>query len=263
MSLNIKAILFDVDKTLIDKNCVMSDDLKDALVILKNKGYLLGINSGRAVFSSLKVLDKNGVRSLFDIFYGCNGLELYDIKTNTSSYLKEIDASIVKELNQYFKEDYLELAFYKDDSILCLNHEISDQDKIEEWSNIRFVRPEVVNFDLIDYSIPKLIVLFKKEYREQLIMKVNKINNDKIDIFFSGDECMEVVPKGINKGTSVLDLSNKLAISPKNILTCGDAENDLPALLLGEGVFVGEKRPDVKYACEFSELGKFLLNELL
>ena len=71
------------------------------------------------------------------------------------------------------------------------------------------------------------------------------------------------MPRGINKGTAVLDLSKKLAINPKNIMTCGDAENDLPALLLSEGVFVGNKREDIKYSCEFKELAQFLNNTLM
>ena len=263
MSLNIKAILFDVDKTLVDRECLMSDELKDALFNLKNKGYLLGINSGRPVFSSLRVLEKNGVTDLFDIFYGCNGLEFYDTKSKLSTYLDEIGVDTIHELDKLFHEDYLELSFYKDNKILCLNHKISDENKIKEWASVRFVEPKYVDFSKIDYSIPKLVILFKKEYHNQIVAKVNNIKNDKVDIFFSGDECMEIVPRGINKGTAVLDLSKKLAINPKNILTCGDAENDLPALLLGEGVFVGDKREDIKYSCEFKELAQFLNNTLL
>lgn len=263
MSLSIKTILFDVDKTLVDRECLMSNELKDTLYNLKNKGYLLGINSGRPVFSSLRVLEKNGVTDLFDIFYGCNGLEFYDTKSKLSTYLDEIGVDTIHELDKLFHEDYLELSFYKDNKTLCLNHKISDENKIKEWASVRFVEPKYVDFSKIDYSIPKLVILFKKEYREQLIDKINKINCNKIDIFFSGDECMEIVPKGINKGTAVLDLSKKLVINPKNIMTCGDAENDLPALLLGEGVFVGERREDIKYSCEFKELYKFLNKTLI
>ena len=126
------------------------------------------------------------------------------------------------------------MSFYKDNKTLCLNHKISDENKIKEWASVRFVEPKYVDFSKIDYSIPKLVILFKKEYHNQIVAKVNNIKNDKVDIFFSGDECLEIVPSGINKGTAVLDLSKKLAINSKNIMTCGDAENDLNALLLGE-----------------------------
>lgn len=213
MSLNIKVILFDVDKTLVDRECLMSNELKDTLFNLKNKGYLLGINSGRPVFSSLRVLEKNGVTDLFDIFYGCNGLEFYDAKAKTSTYLSEVDVDTIHELDKLFYEDYLELSFYKDNKILCLNHKISDENKIKEWARLRFVETKYVDFSKIDYSISKLVILFKKEYHNQIVAKVNNIKNDKVDIFFSGDECLEIVPSGINKGTAVLDLSKKLAIN--------------------------------------------------
>ena len=36
------------------------------------------------------------------------------------------------ELDKLFNEDYLELSFYKENKTLCLNHKISDENKIKE-----------------------------------------------------------------------------------------------------------------------------------
>lgn len=255
---DIKALLFDVDKTLVDRQINMTPSLKDSLIKLKDKGYLLGINSGRPVFSSFRVLEKNDALSLFDYFYGCNGLEFYDTENKRSTYLKEIDVSTIKQLDKLFYEDYLELAFYKDEDKMCLNHEIGDETKLIDWTKARFVKPVVMDFDTIDYNIPKLVILFKHEYREVVEKKIKDIHIDSIDIFFSGDECLEVVPKGINKGNAVSDLANKLDIDVKAILTCGDSENDIPALLKGTGVYVGNSDPNIAYSCSFEELGAFL-----
>ena len=70
---NIKAFLFDLDGTLIDYDGKMSKKMFDMLHILKDKGYFLGINSGRPVFSSMRVLKDNNADKLFDCYYGCNG----------------------------------------------------------------------------------------------------------------------------------------------------------------------------------------------
>ncbi len=255
---DIKALLFDVDKTLVDRQINMMPSLKESLIKLKDKGYLLGINSGRPVFSSFRVLEKNDALSLFDYFYGCNGLEFFDLKEKKSTYLKEIDVSTIKELDKLFYEDYLELAFYKDEETMCLNHHISDETKLIEWTKARFVKPTVINFQTIDYSIPKLVILFKHEYKDLIQAKIDNIHIDSIDIFFSGDECLEVVPKGINKGNAVIDLANKLNVNEKAILTCGDSENDIPALIKGTGVYVGNSDANIAYSCSFEELSIFL-----
>ena len=255
---DIKAILFDVDKTLVDRQINMMPSLKRTLVKLKNEGYLLGINSGRPVFSSFRVLEKNDALTLFDYFYGCNGLEFYDIENKKSAYLKQIDVDTIKQLDRLFYEDYLELAFYKDEDTMCLNHSISDETKLTDWTKARFVKPFVMDFEAIDYNIPKLVILFKHEYKDLVQDKINKIPIDSIDIFFSGDECLEVVPKGINKGNAVSDLAKKLNIDEKAILTCGDSENDIPSLIRGTGVYVGSSDPSIAYSCSFEELGQFL-----
>lgn len=255
---DIKAILLDVDKTLVDRQIKMAPTLKETLIKLKNKGYLLGINSGRPVFSSIRVLEKNDALSLFDYFYGCNGLEFYDLRNKRSTYLEEIDVITIKQLDKLFYEDYLELAFYKDEDTMCLNHMISDETKLTDWTKARFVKPIVMDFETIDYNIPKLVILFKHEYRKAIEKKIMGIHIDSIDIFFSGDECLEVVPKGINKGNAVSDLANKLNIGEKAILTCGDSENDIPALVKGTGVFVGNNDKKIAYSCSFEELGSFL-----
>lgn len=257
---DIKAILFDVDKTLVDRSLNMEPCLKESLYKLKEKGYKLGINSGRPVFSSFKVLEKNNILPLFDYFYGCNGLEFYDLENKKSTYLKEVAFDTIKKLDKLFYEDYLELCFYKDDQYMYMNHKIDDKQQIINWTKARFVSPRLFDFQTIDYDIPKCVVLFKHNYLKQVQEKFNNIHMDDIDIFLSGDECAEIVPKGIDKGNAVKDLANKLNISEKAILTCGDSENDIPALIKGTGVYVDETSNKIAYSCAFKQLGRFLID---
>ena len=257
---NIKAILFDVDKTLVDRSLNIKPSLKKALYKLKEKGYKLGINSGRPIFSSFRVLEKNDILSLFDYFYGCNGLEFYDLENKRSVYLKELDSTTIKKLDKQFWEDYLELSFYKDNEYLYMNHEIDDKKQIEKWTKARFVLPKIIDFQTIDYSIPKCVVLFKHDYLTQVQEKFNDIYMDDIDIFLSGDECAEVVPKGIDKGVAVSDLACKLNINEKSILAIGDSENDIPALEKATGIYVDGDSKKIAYSCSFEQLGQFLID---
>ncbi len=254
----IKALLFDVDKTLVDRNLNMTSSLKEALTKLKEKGYLLGINSGRPVFSSIKVLEKNDITSLFDVYYGCNGLEFYDLTNKKSIYLAQIDVATIKKLDKLFYEDYLELGFYSGDSIMYLNHQINDEETLKRWTKARFVKPIYLDFQTIDHNIPKLVILFKAEYKDEVVKKMNSINIDTVDMFLSGDECAEIVPKGINKGNAIKDLSKNLNIDSKAILALGDSENDIPALKKATGVYVGNEDKDIAYSTSFIELGDFL-----
>ncbi len=243
---NIKAFLFDVDGTLIDYNGKMSKKMYEMLHILKDKGYFLGINSGRPVFSSMRVLKANNADELFDCYYGCNGIEYY--ANNKSTYLSHLDHDIISYLNKIFIEDYLALACYRGDNLL-FNHFPKDLNMVDKWCKLRYVKPLLYDFEKINIS-PKLIVVFLKEYKEQLENKISNIHDERFDMFFSGSDVMEIVPPGLNKGCAVDDLSKRLNIDPKSIMTCGDAENDIPALIKGSGVYIGNKSFDVLYNCD-------------
>lgn len=238
----IKAFLFDVDGTLIDRKGKMSENTYNALKTLKEKGYKLGINSGRLVFSSIKALKANKAEDLFDWYYGANGIEFYDVLNNSKSYLAILEDGVMKNFDNIFKnETYLSLAFYEDDKYLVINHYPDDLNKLDKWCKLRYVLPKLEDFQNVNKRVPKMIVVFDDEKTDKLLEKLSTIKDDRVDIFFSGNDVLEIVPKGLNKGVSVIEFSKLLNIKPKEIMTFGDAENDVPALENGVGVALGDK----------------------
>lgn len=249
---NIKAFLFDIDGTLINKECLMTNNMYKTLKYLKDNGYYIGINSGRPVFSSRKVLLANKAEDLFDYYYGCNGNEFFDKKDNTTTYISYISNEIIKEYSKIFNEDYLSLAFYYKDSELLINHYNRDMEKLKAWGKSRFVKPIIYDFDKYEGTVPKLIFLFDNKDIDKVNNKIKSINDDRVDIFFSGNECGEIVPKGTSKGRAVDEFASLLNISPKQIMCFGDAENDIPALLKGTGVMMDYPEIANKYNIKLS-----------
>lgn len=244
---NIKAFLFDIDGTLINKECTMTYKTYKTLEYLKNNGFTIGINSGRPVFSSLKVMGLNKADDLFDYYYGCNGVEFFDRINNKTTYVSSISNEIIKEYAKSFNEDFITLALYKDGKELLINHDYKDKNKLEAWCKSRFVKPRIYDFNNFEGETPKLIFLFDNKDRELVDKKLNSIKDDRVDIFYSGKECGEIVPKGTDKGLGVEEFANLLNIKPKEIMCFGDAENDIPALLKGRGVMMGYPELADKY----------------
>lgn len=251
---NIKAFLFDIDGTLINKQCLMSENMYKTLKYLKDNGYIIGINSGRPVFSSKKVLALNKAEDLFDYYYGCNGVEFFNKKTNKTTYVTSISNEIIKEYARLFNEDFISFGLYRNDSELLLNHYDGDVKKIKQWGKSRFVKPIIYDFNNFVGETPKLIFLFDNKDIDKVSSKIKSIEDDRLDIFFSGNECGEIVPKGTNKGLGVIEFSKLLNIDPKQIMCFGDAENDIPALLKGTGVMMDypymANKYDIKLSCK-------------
>lgn len=250
---NIKAFLFDIDGTLINKECTMTLNMYNTLKYLKDNGYVIGINSGRPVFSSLKVMNLNKADELFDYYYGCNGVEFYNRLENKTTYVSSLSNQIIKEYAKLFNEDFISLAMYKDGKELLINHYNKEKEKMDAWCKSRFVKPIIYDFDKFESEAPKLIFLFNNEDRGLVDKKLSSIKDDRVDIFYSGKECGEIVPKGTDKGLGVEEFAKLLNIKPKEIMCFGDAENDIPALLKGTGVMMGypemADKYDIKLRC--------------
>ena len=61
-----------------------------------------------------------------------------------------------------------------------------------------------------------------------------------------------MIPKSINKGQGIRDICRTLGISPEEVISFGDAANDIPMLLAaGTGIAMGNAAEDVKAAADY------------
>jgi glucosylglycerol-phosphate synthase len=64
------------------------------------------------------------------------------------------------------------------------------------------------------------------------------------DVLYSADRYLDILPKGTNKGSTLLALTNLLGIAPTRVLVAGDTLNDRSMFGVGfRGVCVGESEP--------------------
>lgn len=67
-----------------------------------------------------------------------------------------------------------------------------------------------------------------------------------VDIIYSMDKYLDILPRGINKGAALLHLANLWGVQETDIYTCGDSENDLALLMVGNPIVVGNANPSLR-----------------
>ncbi len=73
---------------------------------------------------------------------------------------------------------------------------------------------------------------------------VQKIVNAGFDVVQSCDRYLDILPPGVNKGSSLVNMLNYLSIDPELAITCGDSLNDLSLFQTGlKGIAVGNSEP--------------------
>ena len=80
---------------------------------------------------------------------------------------------------------------------------------------------------------PEKILLIDTKSRDVLnrfIEDVSPRYTKELDFFYSSQELLEIVPKGVNKGTAIRKTAEFLGIKPENTVSAGDEANDIPML---------------------------------
>jgi HAD superfamily hydrolase (TIGR01484 family) len=73
---------------------------------------------------------------------------------------------------------------------------------------------------------------------------LEKITRAGFDFILSSDAYLDILPKGVNKGSSLLKLLDYLTISHDLVITSGDSLNDLPLFQTGlKSIAVGNSEP--------------------
>lgn len=192
----IKLLSFDIDNTLIDFNTLKSNFGKIWTKYKSQTNVILTYNTGRLIDDVLSLIKKDILPEPDYIIAGVGTL-IYDYNKNC----------VVKEFNQVLDEGW-DIATVEE-IIQNLDHPISEQPA-------RFQHSYKRSYYFHDAS-------------EALINNVEQVfadSNMYINVVYSGDKFLDILPKWANKGNALIWLLKKLDLKSHNVLVAGDSGND-------------------------------------
>ena len=231
-----KVLMFDLDGTIVQNGRFIDSLAIDTLTRLKERGYKLCVNSGRPHFLNLKVLDPYGI-------------EFIDVKKDEYELISYLDKDIIKEVSETFIDEPIAISILTPK--LVYMNKLIDKDFIERYKKSRQLDVEIVDFNTLDMTAPKLLGMIDKDGYLSIREKIKTINSDKYDLFFSNTHLLEIVPKDISKGKACSILKERLKLSKNDIISFGDEENDIPMFKESIGVAMGNANDHVKQYAQY------------
>ncbi|WP_298345417.1 HAD-IIB family hydrolase [uncultured Algibacter sp.] len=192
---NISLLSFDIDNTLIDFHTYKSN-FKNVWEMFQPKNILLTYNTGRLIDDVLNLIDK-GILPKPDYIISGVGTHIFDYNNK----------SIVKEFNDVLDDGWNLKSV--ENIIQSINHPISEQPT-------RFQHAYKRSYFFHDASLD-LISDIEQNFSEAQ-MDVN--------VVYSGNKFLDILPKYANKGNALQWLLNKLNIKTTNVIVAGDSGND-------------------------------------
>ena len=223
-----KAIVCDLDGTLLNSQHTISKYTRDVIKDVTNLGVKFFIATGRHHMDALKFKEMLGLDSYL---ISSNGARIHN--ENNEIFDLNINEEIYKNI---YKDD-----FWFSEKPLDEAHEYHKESGFT-YSVRKFLElknSEVIKFFYINED-EKLIRNLENEINEKF--------GNRINLTLSLPICLEIMNKGISKGNAIKDiLLPKFKITPEEVISFGDGLNDYEMLdIVGEGLLMGNCNPRLK-----------------
>ena len=226
-----KALFTDLDGTLLNSESQISEGNRVAIEKLRKAGHHIVLTTGRPLASAIKQANVLGLTGKGCFLIAFNGGVLYDLEKNSVISRTVMPLELVFEIFAEANRRSIHIQTYSESKVLveprCAN-EIT-----EKYCKRLGIEYEVIPDVRTLTRDPEKILLININTRDILnrfIEDVSPRYTNELDFFYSSQELLEIVPKGVNKGTAIRKVAEYLGIKPENTVSTGDEANDIPML---------------------------------
>lgn len=212
----IKLIAIDMDGTLLNNNKEIDLRYYDFIESLQEQGILFCLASGRAMHNIINTYKKENENLILISDNGAcikNKQEYLTFSIAKNRWMKVADFCDKHKIA--YSLNGIEKSFV---STEC----DKNYHKVLTSYNVNF---EIVNKSQIDEEIVK-ITIYDEKGSEFLYSKL-AIFNDELDVVISGNVWLDIVNRGVSKGSAVQKIMELYGIKKEEVVVFGDYHNDL------------------------------------
>lgn len=248
---NIKAVMCDVDGTLLNKDGVVSPLTVEAIKKIREKGILFGLSTGRDVHSVKTLLKVWGIDGLVDSIVGTGGAEIYDYQLDIDKSSYPLAGELIKDIIKHHEGMDLNFAIPYEGTLYAPK----DDDYIRDLARDDRVPYKVVDYDeFLKEPKAKLIIVCKPEYMDQVIAKSKTFSNPdyKSSSLKTASILYEYMDPRVSKTHGLQEVMAMHNIDMKDLCTFGDADNDYDMTLnSGTGVVMANGSEKTKSVADY------------
>lgn len=245
-----KLLAVDMDGTLLREDKTISKMTLKAVHDARKKGVKVVLSSGRHLGGIVNYMESLNLFYEGEYAVTMNGCSVQEVVSKDYQYKKTLttyDMNRIIELGKNFNAD-VELVtancFYVD----------KYKDFFQWDADINNTDLKVINFDDLPKNTDVFKIMFVNDgdFLDRISQMIPVDFRRDYTVLRSGDNFLEFIKKGANKGTAVAYIADMLHISPEEVICIGDAENDTHMIkYAGLGVAMGNAYPSVKEAADY------------
>lgn len=254
MKMRKKLLFLDLDGTLLNDEKQITQGNREALDQALERGHGVIISTGRPLKSAMDQARKLDLDRPGCYVIAYNGAVIYDWGQKKQIFSRTLPFEAV--YRTFEQANAMDLHVQTYDSWKVLVEPRCDDAAVRRYCSlirIDFAVIEDVKKDLQEAPVKCLVINYEEKKGLQKIQEWIRGNlSDTVDCFFSCDQYLEVVPKGMNKGEAVKMLCRMMDVSIQDAVAVGDAANDLAMIrAAGVGVAMANATQEVKEIADY------------
>ena len=249
-----KLIAMDLDGTLNNDQKIITEKTKAALMAAQKAGIRLALASARPSPGLFKERDILNMQDYHGILMSYNGGRIVDAETGKVLFETSMDLDQTKQVLRQLEK--LPVTPILDDGVQFYVTDKNGYKVNYECKNNNMICTEVENLaDFLSFAPIKILMSVQPEELSKVQQTIAGMLPDSLTVVQTAAFYLEVIPKVINKGQGIRDICKVLGISPAEVISFGDAANDIPMLEeAGVGVAMGNASEAVKQAANLVTL---------
>ncbi len=248
-----KAIFLDLDGTLLDDEKNITAGNRRAIEEMVEKGHHVIICTGRPIASAILQAQKLGDVFQEGYMICSNGGMIYDFKNQKTVFESRVPNHLVQEVFAEAEKRGLHIQTYGPEHVVVEAR--CDDENVRTYCGITHMEFDVVQ-SIAEFTMDPIKMLLS-DYKDNSGLKefqkwLEENYSEELDAFFSCDEYLEIVCKGLSKGFALKKVCEIYGIPVANSVSCGDANNDIPMIAdAGIGCAMINGSPEVKEVAKY------------
>lgn len=241
-----KLIALDIDGTLVNDEKKITERTKSAIKAARERGVTVVLATGRPIDGIIRYLEELDMFTENDYALSYNGALVLKSKDREVVSKVGLLGSDLKYLFNLSKELDVNIHAFSEERGLITPKENKYTEIEATLNNIKYNLDDYSDIS-DDHSFIKIMMIDEPEKLDKAIEKLPKEVYEKYTVVKSAPFFLEFMNKKVNKGVGVELLAKHLNIKQEEIITMGDAGNDLHMIeYAGMGIAMGNATNDIK-----------------
>ncbi len=246
-----KVLVLDIDGTLTNSRKEISPATKAGIINIMERGHKVILASGRPTPGMHRYEKELELEKYGGYLLSFNGARIVECRTGEIVYQRTLPLALLPSFYGFAKRNGCGLVTYLGEEVISA---FAPDQYVELEARINGMPIRQVDrfLDFVDFDINKCLMTAEPERAAVLETELREKYGAVASIYRSEPFFIEIMPKNVDKGSSLDKMLETIGMTKEDAICCGDGFNDVSMIqYAGVGVAMGNAQPAVKEAADY------------